>query len=154
MKLFVFLVIAVTTTLLAGCHTATGINRTVVVAQAPSSAVVVAALSSLPDAENFTQHEVPASTEWGLYTGTVHLPAYRQFFFEGKSGRGEIVTRPDAAGTGHLSLSFYVRGTPTQAKFERARTLLDATYLSLWRSEPGLPPPQAVKETFIGTPYF
>ena len=140
--------------LLVGCRATTGIFRTVDVAQPPAPAVVVVALSSLPEAEHITQHEVPASTQWGLSTGTVHLPAFRQIFFEGQSGGGEVVTRPDAEGIQHLSLSFYVRGTPIQAKFERARALLDATYLRLRRSDPSLPPPQAVQETLVGYPYF
>lgn len=139
--------------LLAGCDSVYGPQRTVAVTQLPSPAVVVAALQATPGVRDVTQREVPAHTEWSLYDGTERYPAFHQFSFGDEAVGGTIETKQDAQGVNHLRLySLWLHQRPSKAQLERTRTLLDAAYLNLRRSAPGLPPPQAVKETLIGYP--
>ena len=139
--------------LLSGCDPIYGTQRTVTVAQLPSPAVVVAAIHSTPSVREVIPREEPAHTEWGLYTGVEHYPAYRQFAFNDGMASGVLVTEQDAQGVNHLRLySLWLHQPPPKAEFDRARALLDATYLSLRRSVPSLPPPQAVRETLTGYP--
>ena len=153
MRLFALSIAAVMAALLTGCDPVYGPQRTVTVAQLPPPTVVVAALHSTPGVRGVTQREVPAHTEWGLYDGTKHYPAFHQFAFSDGAAGGVIETKQDAQGINHLRLySLWLHQRPPKAEFDRARALLDAAYLSLQRSVPSLPPPQAVKETFIGSP--
>ena len=153
MKLLALVIATLMAALLSGCDPVYGTERTVTVAQLPSPADVVAALHSTPGVRDVTPHEVPAHTEWGLYTGAEHYPAYQQVAFGDGAVGGVIETKQDAQGTNHLRLySLWLHQPPPKAEFDRARALLDATYLSLRRSVPSLPPPQAVKETLTSYP--
>lgn len=153
MKQFNLLLIIVVSVLLASCDRGYGSQRTGVIAQLPSPAVVVAALESTPRVQRVTQHKIPAQITSSLYRGTENHPAFYQFIFEDGVSSGVVEIKQDAQGINHIELySLWINQSPSKAQFNQARKLLDAAYLSLRRSVPSLPPLQAIKETLMGYP--
>jgi hypothetical protein len=138
---------------LTSCDTISGSSRTVTGSRLPSASTVVAALKSTPGVQRVSQHEVPASTSWGLYEGVIHSPAFNQFTFNTATAGGTIETAQDSKGAMTLRIyCMWINYTPPKAQFDATRALLDAAYINLRRADPSLPPPSELKETLVRYP--
>ena len=153
MKLSSVLISAFSVLALTGCDVFSGTSRTVTVSQLPQAPLVVRALKSVPGVQKVTQHEVPPRSFWTLPEGIVREPAFQQFSFSTGTVGGTLETKQDSKGVRTLNLySFWMNHTPPKAKFDEARSLLDAAYLSLRRADPALPPPSELEESLTRYP--
>lgn len=153
LKLLAVLISAFSAMLLTGCDTISGSRRTVQVHRLPEASAVVAALKSVPGVQRVMQREAPPQTSWGLYVGVRRDPAFNLFSFATTTTGGVVETKQDSEGVKTVSVySYWMNHTPSKAKFDETRALLDAAYLSLRREESSLPPPEELKETLIRYP--
>jgi len=131
-----------------GCETARTVSRVATLQSLPAAASVEAALRAVPGMQSvFHEQELP-QTNWSLYKGTIHDPAYDQFMYFGESARGVVAVRETSDGRKTLELyRLWMNQTPTPAEVDRTQALMDEAYASLRAYNPELPPPQSVRET-------
>lgn len=153
MKPLATIALSFAATFLVGCDTISGSIRNVTVSRLPTPLTVVDALNATPGVERVSQHEIPASTSWGLYGGVLREPAYNQFRFNTSTTGGTLETKQDSKGTMTLRIAcMWLNYTPPKEHFDATRALLDAAYASLRRADSSLPPSTELKETLVRYP--
>ena len=128
--------------LASGCTTISGIRRTVVVSQAPSTAAVDSALRDV--------HRVD---DVSFYRGSTSAGRFEQFHYSAGelSGVIEIERGRNGQNTVTIYRVWKNRG-PTREQLDETRALMDAVYASLRRRVPDLPPATQIKEELIHPP--